>query len=111
MGELECCHPPVRIHQEGDAIVIEVVVPGARREDIRLSLGEDRLTVRGDATSDEGVAGEEAAPGLFRRVLRFPFAVLAEKARAETHDGVIIVRLPLCEPLPDAAGQVEVVEQ
>jgi HSP20 family protein len=94
--------PPVDIFEEADSIRIIAEVPGVKPEDVKLSVENNVLTVRG---TKEQVAEEktervhryERTYGVFERSFTLPATVDAEKIRASYDQGVLTVTLPKAE--------------
>lgn len=86
---------PVDVYQEGNKIVVEGALPGARLEDIELSCEEGLLTVRGRVSSvDRDFAVQEIMRGSFSRTLALPAECDPEQARATYENGIVRIVLP-----------------
>lgn len=94
--------PPVDIFEEADTIRILAEVAGVKPEDVKLSVENNVLTIRG---TKEQVAEERAERvhryertyGVFERSFTLPATVDAEKIRASYDQGVLQVTLPKAE--------------
>jgi HSP20 family protein len=90
--------PPIDLHEGQDRYVLTAEVPGLKREDLRIHVDDNRLTLA-------GVRPERAAPceqyhrierghGSFTRTFELPVPVLVDSITAELKDGVLTVTLP-----------------
>jgi HSP20 family protein len=85
-----------------DSVAVHASLPGVKPEDISVTIEDDVLTVSGStATEDEGgddtYLVRERRSGSFRRSLRLPDTVDADKAESTYEDGVLTVTLPKSE--------------
>ncbi len=88
----------VDVRDEDDAYVISALVPGLKAEDLNIQILEDAVTVEGEFKADETeYLVRELPHGSFRRTLRLPAALDADKAQAKITDGVLTLRLPTAE--------------
>jgi len=88
----------VDVRDEDDAYVISALVPGLKAEELNIQVLEDVVTVEGEFKADESeYLVRELPHGSFRRTLRLPVTLDAEKAQAKITDGVLILRLPKAE--------------
>lgn len=91
--------PRMDVVETADAIEVLIDLPGIDPKLVELSIHKDRFEIRGERTKSEAPAGArwyhfERAAGPFHRVLRLPVPVDADKARAESHHGLLHVTLP-----------------
>lgn len=97
--------PAVNISETTTDIQVEMRLPGFRREDLELEVGDDFLTVRGERReerrSDHTVLRREFTTQDFTRTVGLPAAVTSDKASAEMNHGLLTVILPKrLEPKP-----------
>jgi HSP20 family protein len=90
------------VFDDDDRVVVRLEAPGMKREDFTIDLHDDVLSVRGDKRFErESSQGNyrvmQCAYGSFRRDVRLPAPVRADKARASYRDGVLRVELPKTE--------------
>ena len=108
---------PVDVLETTEAIVVVAQIPGSAKEQIEIHYEKDILTLKAEIPSEVtpeqvsgGVQGGGGSPhlntryllkerghGNISRTFRLPFAVDAEKAQAEYHDGVLRLTLPKLE--------------
>lgn len=95
--------PPCDVMEDGDSVRIMMELPGVEPDDVRLSLENNILTIRGEKRqqqeSTEGgrVHRYERSYGTFERSFSLPNTVDAEKASAEYDNGVLTVTLQKSE--------------
>ena len=90
----------VNIHDESDAFVLTALVPGLKADDLKIQVLEDVLRIEGqfpEADTQTEYLLEELPNGSFRRELRLPTELDAEKVEARITDGVLTLRLPKAE--------------
>jgi HSP20 family protein len=89
---------PVDVREEDDAYVLNALVPGLKAEDLNIQILDDVVTIEGGFKTDENeYLMHELPHGSFRRTLRLPAALDAEKTEARITDGVLSLRLPKVE--------------
>jgi HSP20 family protein len=91
--------PHVDVIDRDEELLVRAELPGVERKDLKLDLGDDLLTVRGERKREEKVEeGEvyraEISRGSFSRTIRLPQSVDLEKAEAKFKDGMLEVHLP-----------------
>lgn len=91
--------PSVDIYEDGDDLVVEAELPGMKKEDIKVSLMDDVLTISGQKkreakTEKKSYYRLERSSGSFSRSFRLPPGVQGQKARATFNDGVLEMRIP-----------------
>ncbi len=86
------------IRDEGESYLLRALVPGLKAEDLNIQVLEDTISIEGEFQRQEGDwLMSELPVGPFRRALRLPVALDAEKAEANIEDGVLSLRLPKSE--------------
>ena len=97
------------VRDEEDAFVLTSLVPGLKAEDLTINILEDVVTIEGEIKQDENeYLLRELPSGNFRRSLRLPAAVNADKAEAKITDGVLTLRLPKAESARPKKIQIQV---
>jgi HSP20 family protein len=89
--------PPVDVEETDDAWVFEVELPGAKRDDIRVEVGDTELIISGTVEERErtGVVRRRARrSGSFEYLTSLPPGVNADKVDARFDNGVLTVRVP-----------------
>lgn len=93
--------PRINLSDEGACLVLTAEVPGLSREQIKLTLTEDVLTLRGvrAVNAPEGYESQrqERMPVSFTRSVGLPCRVSMEAVSASVRDGILTVRLDKAE--------------
>ena len=99
MQEEEPSQPlPVDVRDDGDAFILTAYVPGLKAEDLNIRVFEDNLIIEGKFGNQEGeYLLSELPGGAFRRSLRLPTALDADKAEASIENGILTLRMPRSE--------------
>lgn len=94
--------PAVDLIDREDSVVVRAEVPGVRKEDLKISLVANAVTIEGHTESDEEEKREdyyrrEMTYGDFTRTVELPAEVDAAKAQAKMKDGVLEIQIPKVE--------------
>lgn len=94
--------PPLDVVRTKDEAVIRMEVPGMKKEDLEITMLNDRILVRGEkkreeVASTQTVHRNERFFGSFERVIDLPDPVDSEKTRASFKDGVLEIVAPFRE--------------
>lgn len=94
--------PLADMSETENEIVVKLEVPGVPKENIKISVANDVLTVKGEKamekeSGDANYHRVERVYGSFLRSLELPAPVSAEGVKATYVDGVLTVRLPKSE--------------
>lgn len=94
--------PAVDVYETDAEVVVKAELPGLKKEDINLTVQEDKLAITGETrqeseVSEEGYHRKEIRTGTFRRVVALPAAVRTGEITARYEDGVLTVRAPKAE--------------
>jgi HSP20 family protein len=101
---MEVRAPSVDVIDRDEEIVVRAAIPGVEKENLEVSLSDDRLSIKGSTREEkeEEEAGEyarrEMSRGSFTRVITLPASVDGEKAKATFKDGVLEMTLPKVKP-------------
>lgn len=90
--------PAVDLVDRGEALVLTVEMPGVRKEDMEISVLEDRVTLKGSVKKPGEEPGEtvltrERLYGDFARTVRLPVPVDADSAEARLEHGLLVLTL------------------
>jgi HSP20 family protein len=88
--------PATDVEETDDSYILELEVPGARKDDINIELRDNDVRVTGEVKQREhtGTLRREARRvGRFEYVVALPGEVDADKVEASLHDGVLTIRL------------------
>jgi len=94
--------PAVDFVEQQNESVLLVEIPGAAKEDVKISLEEDLLTIKGERKTPELPEGakwirNERSGGEFFRTVQLPHSVKAESVSAELVNGILRITLPKAE--------------
>lgn len=106
-------HPAVDILEDENNVLVKAEVPGVKKEDIKINLTGDTVTISGKTSQEKEVKREnyyrrEMRAGSFSRSFTLPCPVDRNKATAAYKDGVLTVTLPKAEEAKAKEIQVEV---
>jgi HSP20 family protein len=93
---------PTDVSEDENALQISMELPGVESDDVRLSLENNTLTIRGEKRqqideNNERVHRFERVYGVFERTFVLPNTVDTEKIEARFENGVLLVRIPKAE--------------
>jgi len=91
--------PAVDMFEEGSELVIRAELAGMKREDVKVELSGNMLTLSGEKRGEEKVERKdyyrvEQAYGSFSRTLELPEGVKLEDVKANYKDGLLEIRIP-----------------
>ena len=94
--------PTLDVFDDKDCLVVQVELPGMKKEEIDIALHEGVLTVSGERkTESERKEGEmfrsERYFGKFQRSVTLPVTVDAKKVKATYKDGILTIDMPKSE--------------
>jgi len=94
--------PAVDVFEDKDAVKIIAELPGVKPADVKLSIENNVLTLRGEKKqvaeeTTERVHRYERSYGMFERTFALPNTVDGDKIEAHVENGVLTVKLPKAE--------------
>jgi HSP20 family protein len=94
--------PPVDLFVTEDDVIVELAVPGAKQDDLSISVTDETVTITGEVKRDVlGNTGhayaQEIFHGAFQRAFRLPIQIDADQAGASFDHGILTLRLPKAE--------------
>jgi HSP20 family protein len=94
--------PPTDVSEDRERLEITMEIPGVRPEDVKLSLENNILTIRGEKRQEteertERVHRYERSYGTFERTFALPSTVDVEKIEANYENGLLRISLPKAE--------------
>ncbi|MBN2105568.1 Hsp20/alpha crystallin family protein [bacterium] len=94
--------PMVDISESDNEIVVVAELPGLQKEDVKIALQDNVLSLEGDKkqeTVDKGKCYHrlERCYGKFQRSFVLPTAVKGDKVKAAYKDGILTITLPKAE--------------
>jgi HSP20 family protein len=112
---------PLDVSTTPDALVVEAALPGARPDDVDITVEDGTLTIRattaGERRETEGdYLVQEIRRGEFSRSISLPSGLEADKAEASFENGVLSLRIPKAEQVkprqirinPTTNGQAQI---
>ncbi len=92
-------NPSVDIAERENEYLVKVELPGVNKDDVRITLEENLLTIRGEKkqekeSKDANYHRMERSYGSFQRSFTLPTSVKADKIDASYRDGILTVTLP-----------------
>jgi HSP20 family protein len=89
---------PINVQEEDNTYVLTALVPGMNAEGLDVKVLEDTIVIEGQYQEDENsYLMRELPQGVFRRSLRFPTVLDAEKSEATVKDGLLTLRVAKAE--------------
>ena len=92
--------PHVELYEGRDGMVIRALVPGVKIESMDIHLINDSLIIEGDKKNDyedQPYLRKERQFGTFKKSIKLPYRVDAEKITAELNNGILLIRLSKSE--------------
>jgi len=93
--------PALDLYEDKDNYVVQIELPGMKKEEIGLQLHEGALAISGERKPEKGASEEpyraERYTGRFHRTVSLPKPVAADKVAASYKDGILSVTLPKAE--------------
>jgi HSP20 family protein len=110
-GTTSTIMPPVDIIEHDNEYIVKVDLPGVKKEDVKITITNDVLTLRGEKTEEKEHKGKnyhrmERGIGSFQRSFTLPTSVKSDKIEAEFRDGILTISLP--KPEEAKPKQIEV---
>jgi HSP20 family protein len=92
--------PAIDVMRDNGNLVVRADIPGLKPEEVKIEVQDDILTVSGEheerkEETDKQYVRRERRYGSFSRSMALPAGVDAKKVKAETHNGVVEVKIPL----------------
>ncbi len=91
--------PSVDVFEEGNELVVKAELAGLKREDIKVELVNNILTLKGEKRNESKVARKdsyrvEQSYGSFSRSIELPEGIDTEGVTASYRDGLLEIRIP-----------------
>jgi HSP20 family protein len=105
--------PAVNVKEHETGFQIEVAAPGLKKENFKLSLHENRLTIsakqaENTAENTEKFARQEFNYASFQRSFNLPKTVDGEKIEATYTDGILAIAIPKKEEVKPAIKEIAI---
>lgn len=97
--EMEAVSPAVDMIDKKNEILVKAEVPGVEKQDIRISLTDNTLTIKGESKKekeekDEDYYYSEISYGSFARTIALPEKVQSDRVKANFKNGILEIHLP-----------------
>ncbi len=94
--------PSMDVYETKDSVVAEVSLAGVDPKDVKVTVENDILTVKGERkeekeTKEKDYYCKEIRSGSFMRSMSLPAHVKSDKAQAESKDGILKITIPKTE--------------
>ncbi len=105
--------PAVDMLDRENDVIVRAEVPGVRKEDLKISVSDSTLTIKGHTEHEEEEKREdyychELSYGDFSRTLELPAEVDGSKAEAKMKDGMLEIQIPKLEHAKRREVSVEI---
>ncbi len=105
--------PSCDIYETDGEIIVKAELPGLKKEDVKVTIENNVLTIRGERKFEEEAKREdyyriERSYGEFLRIFTLPMSIDAKKISAEFKDGMLKVALPRMEEAKPKAVDIKV---
>lgn len=105
--------PSVDIVENENDFVVNVELPGVRREDVKITVNEGVLTVKGEKKQEREPKEDqyrrlERAFGTFERSFTLPTTVQSDRIGANFNNGVLTITIPKAEQAKSREIEVKV---
>jgi HSP20 family protein len=107
--------PTADIYETDDSFRVEVDLPGVNKDDIRIDLEDNTLTIQGEKKFEEKASRDnyltmERAYGIFVRSFTLPQNVDADNIKAKYQGGVLELTIPKKEDIKSKQPVVKVTD-
>lgn len=91
--------PAVDLSEDESSFLVTAELPGLAKEDVRIQLENDVLTISGEKHQEKESKGKtwhrvERSYGAFHRAVSLPAGAASDKAEARFENGVLTIRVP-----------------
>lgn len=105
--------PDIEVSEQHGELVVRADLPGLKRDDVRVDVTEDALTIQGERRQEEkveegGMYRSERSYGSFCRTIPLPSGAMIDQAKATFKDGVLEITIPAPPESATRGRQVEI---
>jgi len=105
--------PAVDITEQENDYVVKVELPGVNKNDVKITVHNDALTIRGEKKQERERKGEnyhriERSYGSFQRSFTLLTSVVSDKIEASFDNGILTISLPKVEGAKSKEIEVKV---
>ena len=92
----------IDMYETDNDLVVKAALPGLRADEVQINVANDVLTIKGEMKHEEEKKDKswhirEHRWGAFERSIRLPTGVIADKAKADFDNGILMITLPKSE--------------
>jgi HSP20 family molecular chaperone IbpA len=107
--------PDVEMLQRNNQLVIRADLPGLAKDDIKVDVTEDAVTIQGERRREHeeekaGVYRSERSYGSFSPVVALPQGAITDQAKASFKDGVLEITMPAPPETVTLGRKLEITE-
>lgn len=107
--------PAIEVFERGNRMFIRAELPGLTKDDVKVEIGDDLLTIQGERKQEkhekqEGSIRSERCYGTFFRQLSLPEGVDADAAKATFRNGMLEIEMPVVAKKSAAVRQLKIEE-
>jgi HSP20 family protein len=115
-SELEAWAPDVEVFHRNNELVVRADLPGLTKDDIKVDVTEDRITLRGERKREHeeekgGVYRSERSYGSFYREIPLSEGTMTDQAKASFKDGVLEIVMPVPPERVRRGRRLEIAEE
>lgn len=112
-SSFEGIRPEIEVKENGESIEVTAELPGIAEEDIRVSLSNGLLTIKGQKRSEEKREGEtyhveERRYGMFSRSVKLPYEPAEKDVNASFKDGILKVNILKPQGLKEGSYRIPI---
>lgn len=105
--------PSADISETGKEYLIRAELPGLKKEDVKVTLGDGAITIEGERKQQKDEKTEkfhrvENYYGSFSRTFSLPENIDADAVRCESKDGVLTVHIPKTKTEPKTPKRIAI---
>ena len=105
--------PAIDIYEKDGKLMVKADLPGIKKEDIKLHVDRNILTISGETEGEKEVKQEdyyysERSIGKIQRSIRLPEGVKQEDIKASYKDGVLQIEIPKAKEAEQKGKDIEV---
>jgi len=93
-------YPYTELYEGADEVEIRAIMPGVKAEDIDIHLVTDTLVIEGEKkidTADHRYIRSEREYGRFKKSIKLPYLVAADRVKADLKNGILFIKLEKSE--------------
>ena len=92
----------IDMYETNNDVVVKAALPGLRADEVQINVSNDVLTIKGEMKHEEEKKDKswhirEHRWGAFERSIRLPTGVIADKAKADFDNGILMITVPKSE--------------